>query len=73
MVVATNLPGQSPRIGVRLLDDEMIFGERLHATIVGHGAGPSQAKPAIRLFKQRRMVAIPIYEVSAVFGKTYQR
>jgi hypothetical protein len=34
LAVAINLPAPSPRLGVRLPHDDMIFGDRLHATIV---------------------------------------
>jgi hypothetical protein len=45
LIVATNFPAPSPRIGVRLLHHEMISGDRLHTTIVRHRARLCQAKP----------------------------
>jgi hypothetical protein len=46
LVVATKFPAPSPRFGVRLLHDDMISGDRLHATIVRHCARLCQAKQA---------------------------
>jgi hypothetical protein len=43
LVVAINFPAPSPRMGVRLLHDDMIFGDRVHATIVRQS--PLHARP----------------------------
>jgi hypothetical protein len=38
LVIATNLPAPLPRIGVRLLHDNMIFGERRTMACIVHGS-----------------------------------